>query len=125
VTVHFQIEMQGWFDALDAITGPGDATVAALTAVMEAGFKETQALVHVITGSLKNSGRVVFERSDAEWSGEIIYGGASPGFPNDPVDYASAEFGRGGLHDALKNTDLMHHDLLKAMYASMEAGMAE
>lgn len=113
--------MDAWFDALDAYEGPAAETVAALSAVIEAGFIETQALVHVVTGSLKNSGRTEFQESPGEWRGAIVYGGPSPGFPNDPVRYAKEEFGRGWEHDALRNTDLMHHDLFEALYASVKS----
>lgn len=123
MSVKITAHMDDWFEACDALTGPGVETVAALDAVIDAAFAETQTLVHVITGSLKGSGRTFSDVSEGEWSGGISYGGPSPGFPNNPVNYAKYEFGRGGEHNALRNVDLIHHDLMDAMYASVNARM--
>lgn len=123
MSVHISAHMDDWFESLDAIFGPGMETVAALDAVLEVAFAETQSLTHVITGSLKGSGRTSSDTTEDEWKGEISYGGPSPGFPNDPVNYAKYEFGRGGSHDALRNVDLVHHDFIEAMYTSMNARM--
>jgi hypothetical protein len=84
---------------------PGFKVVNALEAVLQAAFLETQAATHIITGSLKASGRTSSDTSDAwVWEGEISYGGPlyrapAPGPPNDPVDYAIYEMARGGDHD--------------------------
>lgn len=121
--ISFHVDMDEWTDALRAIAGPGVETVEELEALIETAFDETQIIVHVITGSLKNSGRTHFRTQDSEWSGEIIYGGPSPGFPNDPVDYAGKEMGKGGEHDFLRNVDLIHEDLKNALYTSMNARM--
>lgn len=123
MTLRISAHMDNWFDACDALLGPGEETVAALDAVLDAAFVETQFLVHVITGSLRASGRTSSDTSESEWSGEITYGGPSPGFPHDPVDYARSEFGKGGEHDALRNVDLVHHDFMEAMYATLHARM--
>lgn len=60
----------------------------------------TQAAVHVITGSLKASGRSPKSSFAAgRWEGVISYGGPAPGMVNNPVRYAAYEMARGGAHD--------------------------
>lgn len=61
-------------------------------------FQATQSAVHVITGSLKLSGKVVSEFTNNSWKGEITYGGSSSGVHN-PVEYADIERERDGSHD--------------------------
>lgn len=69
---------------------------------LDATFQRTQELVHVITGSLKASGRKeITQTEQGVFQVEIVYGGPAPGYPNDPVDYAAFEWGRGGEHDFL------------------------
>lgn len=63
-------------------------------------FAGTQAKVHVITGSLKLSGRVSSGAPNGNWEGSISYGGKSSGIHN-PVDYAEYEREREGRHDFL------------------------
>jgi hypothetical protein len=63
-------------------------------------FAETQATVHVITGSLKSSGKISSRSTDTRWEGEITYGGPSAGVHN-PVEYAEFERNRDGNHDFL------------------------
>lgn len=78
-------------------SGPSFKTVGALEQVTADGFMATLAAVHVITGSLKGSGRTETEFDGTTWQGTILYGGPSPG-PNNPVDYAIYELARGGDH---------------------------
>lgn len=67
---------------------------------LDATFDMTQELVHIITGSLRGSGRKEIEQTGAAtFRVAVIYGGPAPGFPNDPVDYAIFEMARGGSHD--------------------------
>lgn len=118
--IHISADMDEWFDALDAIAGPGSETVSELSAAMEAGFRESQSLVHVMTGSLKASGRTHFEEPPDEWIGEISYGGPSPGSVHDPVTYASEELRRGGHHDDFfQSFDTLEHYLEEAMFATV------
>jgi len=91
---------------LDRLGGPpGFKVVHELETVLKLAFLETQALTHVITGSLKASGRTSSDFSNEKvWEGEISYGGslhraALPGPPNNPVDYAIYEMARGDTHD--------------------------
>jgi hypothetical protein len=83
------------------IRGFDDSTNMAFDSVMAAQFQETQAYVHVQTGSLRASATMDSNHGDKKWKGEIEYGGPSGGFPNDPVDYAEYEYERGGSHDFL------------------------
>lgn len=69
-----------------------------LDRVLNTGFKATQAAVHVITGSLKTSGKQSSLMWDNEWHGEISYGGVSKGV-NNPVTYAIYEKARDEDHD--------------------------
>lgn len=71
-----------------------------LDAVLASGFKATQAYVHILTGSLKASGKSSSEVDGDQWIGTIEYGGASLGI-NNPVTYAIYEKARGGDHDFL------------------------
>lgn len=66
--------------------------------VLNMAFEDTQVKTHVITGSLKASGKMEASTQGNDWSGTITYGGASAG-PNNPVDYAIYEMARGGAHD--------------------------
>lgn len=82
---------------------PYKATVE-LEALLNAAFADTQARTHVLTGSLKASGKTDSDFDGDEWSGSITYGGElwrtpAPGPPNDPVVYAIYEMARGGEHD--------------------------
>jgi len=76
--------------------------VPRLNAVTEENLlPATQALVHVVTGSLRDSGKAVpFDLFGDEFIGGLEYGGASGG-PNNPVTYADLELSRGGSHDFL------------------------
>ena len=65
-------------------------------------FLQTQEVVHVITGSLKNSGNALTRHAGGQWYGEISYGGASPGAVNNPVNYAGFEQARGLQHDFMR-----------------------
>lgn len=95
-------------DDLERMGGPpGFKVVGALEAVLQASFLETQAATHIITGSLKASGRTSSEFTDDRvWEGEISYGGSmyrepapGPPPPSGKVDYAIYEMARGGEHD--------------------------
>lgn len=72
--------------------------------ILDAQFKATQAAVHIITRSLKNSGKHDGEYRNNTWRGKISYGGpsltaAGKGSTHNPVRYAQAERARGGDHD--------------------------
>jgi hypothetical protein len=83
---------------------PSYKVTGKLEAALQKVFMDTQERVHIITGSLKASGKTNTEFDGELWEGEIEYGGElwgppSPGPPNDPVEYAIFEMARGGDHD--------------------------
>lgn len=95
--------LTNWIADLKESAEPYEATVK-LEALVQTAFAETQAATHIITGSLKASGKTETDMHDDEWVGTIEYGGAlwktpAPGPANDPVDYAIYEMARGGDHD--------------------------
>lgn len=90
-------------------------------------FARTQAAVHIITDSLRQSGRADVTRSGRRrWEGEIIYGGFSSG-PKTPVDYAVAElYGTspkyGGDHDYMAPTRFIDEELLGPVSSFISRG---
>lgn len=97
---------------------PNRKTSLLLDTVLAAGFKETQAATHVITGSLKGSGKKNSEVHGDKWEGEIKYGGPSTGI-NNPVNYAIYEKRREGAHDFMTPTKAMGPQFVAAMLAGM------
>lgn len=88
-------------DQLDRKSKLDREGIAAMDAALQMAFAETQAIVHVRTGRLRESGRTESDVHDDVWTGEIIYG-------NEIADYAAFEYSRGGLHDflaPLRDTD--------------------
>ena len=77
-------------------------------------FAATQSAVHVVTGSLKSSGRVASSHSDTKWEGTISYGGRSAGIHN-PVDYAEFERERDSSHDFLAPARNIETQYIQAM----------
>lgn len=82
----------------DRLLDMGRAT-ADLEKVLALQFAAGQAAVHVDTGSLRGSEEIDSDFAGGRWTGIVSFGGASPGFVNDPVDYAIYEAARGGRHD--------------------------
>jgi hypothetical protein len=121
VSIRVHVDVSDWLDALDAHEGPQAETRAALGAVLSAVFAETQESVHVITGSLKASGRMKTDVDGAEWEGVITYGGPAPGMPHPIVTYAADEFNRGHDHHPMANMDLTSYDFAEAMTATVRA----
>jgi hypothetical protein len=64
----------------------------AWTAATEVFFANTQTVVHVLTGRLKQSGRMAVRQDGSNLIGTVTYGGGE-------VDYAQTERERGGSHD--------------------------
>jgi len=87
---------------LDRLSGHPTHSLIALEAALEATFEATQLDVHVITGSLRNSGKSESGYHNDQWEGTIQYGGRAPGSPHAQVDYAFYEWRRGGTHDFLR-----------------------
>lgn len=86
---------------ISAMVGGGIHLIAGdhLEGALRNVFDRTQVRVHVVTGSLKNSAKSRSSFTEDVWEGEVSYGGSSPGRPNDPVEYAAEEAGRGGGHN--------------------------
>lgn len=82
----------------DRLEHSAERAAVYLDAVLNAGFRATQGAVHVITGSLKTSGKKSSSFDGDTWRGEISYGGVSLGI-NNPVTYAIYEKARDGDHD--------------------------
>lgn len=100
---------------------PTYKTIQALERVLAASFADTEAKVHVITGSLKLSGKTESDYSaEDEWTGSISYGGESAG-PNNPVDYAIYEQERGGEHDFFRDMPTFEDMYVDAIYKHFEA----
>lgn len=101
---------EGWDDAIAEIkrlTGEADfRIVAGFEGVFAQVAESVDAKVHVLTGSLRASGKrsTEYNAAQSRWTGELSYGGtlvksAVPGPPIDPVVYAVYERNRGGSHD--------------------------
>lgn len=103
---------------------PDLSVVLRLEALLAAQFLGTQQVVHIISGSLRASGKIDSEQGRASWLGEISYGGHAPGAVHQRVDYAQIEQGRrlGGKYYAsergwLPGTDIeentnINHDFM-------------
>jgi len=99
--------------------GPSSADLLAFEIVLEDQFRATQAAVHVITRSLKGSGRSEFKMDNNSWEGEISYGGPTTGI-NNPVDYAEYEREREGAHDFLAPAERLSSGYIRAMQEFFE-----
>ena len=87
----------------DALAKPPLKTISRLEAELADTFVDTQAAVHILTGSLHLSGATQSDFDGATWHASISYGGESAGV-NNPVEYAGFEMARGGSHDFLYPT---------------------
>lgn len=114
----------GWAEIeaeLDRLSGsPSPIGTAALETVFDGGAKTVQGAVHVLSGSLKSSGksRSGTNRATHSWSGQIRYGGPSMGV-NNPVDYAIYEKRRGGAHDFFLPLIALHEGYVQAILTEM------
>lgn len=93
-----------WAARVKKSAGPHYKTTVELEALLRAAFSDTQVRTHVITGSLKASGKTSSDFDGDTWTGTIEYGGdlwkvPVPGPAHDPVRYAIYEMARGGEHD--------------------------
>jgi hypothetical protein len=115
--VRWEVDYSGFNDEFDRLEKGIDYKLARqLDTIMEAAFADTQADTHIITGSLKASGKLetsINQRrggrgrfaSGYDWEGSIEYGGDAPGAINDPVEYAGCEPDRGQDHDFMRSAD--------------------
>lgn len=110
-TIH--VDASEVMDSLQEIDDPHELTPY-LQGALGRVFMTSQSSVHVLTGSLKLSGRSTGGWSGDDWHGEITYGGPSAGV-NNPVEYAFYEWRRGGSHDffgAAKQMDGVFSDAI-------------
>lgn len=98
MSVRFHVDIGEVEREFDRLTDMGAATMR-LEQVLAAQFAGMQQATHVITGSLRGSEDIDSDYRAGRWVGQIVAGGPSPGFPNDPVVYAVYEAARGGAHD--------------------------
>lgn len=99
------------------IDGPDVTAVVELESLLASQFQITQQTVHVITGSLKNSGKISSHLTKDSWVGQISYGGLSAGFPHNPVKYAHYEQERNGTHNymaAIYPLDSLYGDAVES-----------
>lgn len=95
-------EFLHWATGLGAAMYPTAEEALMMDQAMDFMFTETQARVHVVTGDLKFTGRIVPARVDGDLiEGGIQYGGMVGPVRGKVVGYAEKEFGRGGSHDAI------------------------
>jgi|SRR6187402_676848 len=99
--------------------GPQPADLFEFEIVLEEQFRATQQAVHVITRSLKSSGKADSKMNGHSWEGEITYGGQSFGVHN-PVDYAEFEREREGGHDFLAPAIGLSREYVAAMNKFLE-----
>ncbi len=88
-------------------------------AILAVQFEATQRAVHVITRSLKSSGRIASNADSNSWEGTISYGGPSTGIHN-PVDYAEYERERDDAHDFLAPAKALESRYINAMNEFLE-----
>lgn len=91
-----------------------------LDGALTISFEMTQGAVHIITGSLKSSGKKSSHIDGDTWEGEIVYGGVSLGV-NNPVTYAIYEKARDGAHDFFTPLKGTKHLFTKAIIEGMKS----
>lgn len=88
--------------------GPDLQDLVRLDAAITRLYAETQAVVHIITGSLKASGKLEDSKFEGHvWHGQFSYGGVSEGSAHDPVTYAKVERAKAGSKGSLGPHDFM------------------
>ncbi len=105
----------------DRLLDMGAAT-AALEKILALQWAAGNAAVHVDTGSLRGSQEIDSDYAGGRWAGTVSFGGASPGFVNDPVVYAIYEKARGGHHDFRRPILAMSGQYRIAVRAHLERG---
>ena len=108
-------------DEIDRLAnGPTDQDLLQFEIVLAQQFQATQRAVHVITRSLKNSGKVKSSIRGNTWEGIISYGGRSEDSIHNPVDYAEYERERDGSHDFLAPAIGLGDGYVAAIYQFLE-----
>lgn len=89
---------------LDRLEGmPTVDMTAGLDGVLDLGFAQAEAIVHVQTGRLKASGNKKSSAKGSQWIGEFSF----PAVNRKGTPYGVYERARGGLHDFLRLTPLL------------------
>ena len=111
---------EGIDDEVDRLAkGLSETDILKFEAILTRQYEATRIKVHVVTGSLKSSGKASSDSNDHKWEGVISYGGFSFGV-NNPVDYAEFELERGGNHDYLAPAVAMEQRYVDAINAFLE-----
>jgi hypothetical protein len=92
-----------------------------LDIILEKQFAKTQMDVHVITSSLKQSGKKSSTVRGRTWTGRISYGGASTG-PRPVVNYAIYERERTGSHDYMRGVMDFHFQYVNTIKELLKDG---
>lgn len=114
--IRIELIQDDCFDEVSRLErGPTAIDFLKFETVLDRQFNATQAAVHVITRSLKTSGKQKSNSDKNSWEGEISYGGASAGIHN-PVDYAEYELEREGSHNFLAPAEGLSSAYIQAMH---------
>ncbi len=119
MTVRFSVDDRDAQRSFDRLLDVGRA-VEACEAVLARQHQAMQRATHVITGSLRGSEDIDSDFRTGRWAGQLVAGGPSPGFVNNPVVYAVYELARGGLHDFRAPAEAMSGQYGDAMRAHLE-----
>lgn len=105
------------------IYAPSDKNVEDFELALNISFADVTGKIHVDTGALKGSGKTKSSSGKSKWTGQMGWGGTSPGFlpvtktkrpskevhpledrlEQSEVVYAFYEAGRDGTHDYLRD----------------------
>lgn len=115
MTVSYTVDYHEADDHLNKHSGGIDAeTIIALESALVTIFQATQAVVHVHSGRLRESGRTESSSDRNSWTGEILYGGGAS-----RVKYAWFEQRRGGSHDFME----ISHDMDGVVGVAFRTGL--
>lgn len=128
--VHFNVEIRDSEHELDRLDSFDLRFLLAMDAVLTQQFEATQAMVHVISGSLRASASHESRIRGGIWEGEISYGGplkrapepaadasGSDAKPRNPVRYAQLEQNRSAgrqLRHGARSGHVTSHDFMLA-----------
>lgn len=106
-------------------SSPHIGTLTKLEEALHGAYADAQVRVHIITGSLKASGKThtEYNKERALWTGEIQFGGDSKGAVNDPVLYAFYEWRRQGPHDFMGGFPAHEHNFEQAIDAELASSL--
>jgi hypothetical protein len=118
--IRIQRITEGIDDEIDRLAkGPTQTDWMRFESILARQYEATKMAVHVITGSLKSSGKMSSDTDGNKWEGVISYGGLSMGIHN-PVEYAEYELEREGSHNFLEPAVRMSRQYINAINAFLE-----